>query len=89
MDSILKKVWSYKTFSELTPTAAQRAIKDDRLFSKDLPWAKSMDPTMVDVLFYVDGIPALLTVTERAEQFPLPLKRATRTSDTCYGLQML
>ena len=85
MSSIAERVWSYKTFSELSPVAAQRAIKDDRLFSKELPWAKSMDPVMTEVLFYADGHPALLTVTERAKQYPLPI-RTVRSCNTSHRL---
>ena len=70
MASLMEKVWAYKTFSELDPTAARRAIKDDRLFNTELPWAQSMDPTLVDTLFYEDGRPTLLTVSERDRRFP-------------------
>lgn len=75
MTSVLEKVWSYKTFSELTPEAAGRAIEDDTLFSTKLPWARSMDPTLVNTLYYPDGQVAVLTVSERKENFSSPLNR--------------
>jgi len=73
MTSVLEKVWSYRTFKELEPSAAKRAIKDDTLFSNSVLWGQSMDPQMVDTLFYPDGSPALLTITERLERFPSPI----------------
>ncbi len=70
MASVLEKVWSYKTFSELTPEAAEKAIKDDTLFTTKLPWALSMDPALVNTLYYADGRAATLTVAERELHFP-------------------
>ena len=35
MASILEQVWEYKKFSELTPTAAEKASKQTTLFSLD------------------------------------------------------
>lgn len=35
MASILEQVWGYKKFSELTPTAAEKASKQTTLFSLD------------------------------------------------------
>ena len=33
MASILEQVWEYKKFSELTPTAAEKAIKQTTIYS--------------------------------------------------------
>lgn len=71
MASIVDRVWEYKTFSELTPEAAERAIKDDRLFSTEESWGKSMDPNLIDSLFYSDGRLTNLTVTQRMQHFPV------------------
>jgi len=70
METTTARVWAYKTFSELSPEAAQRAIEDDRLFSATTPWGLSMDPNTVDTLYRADGQAVSLTVTERARRFP-------------------
>ena len=51
MASILEQVWEYKKFSELTPTAVEKAIKQTTLFSLEVPWGKSMDPTSIETYF--------------------------------------
>jgi hypothetical protein len=71
MQSLHKKVWAYKTFSELSPEAAKKAIQDDSLFSLDLPWGKTFDPTKADKLYKPDGEAVQLTVSERAKRFSI------------------
>ena len=65
MASILEQVWEYKKFSELMPTAAEKAIKQTILFSLEVPWGKSMDPTSIENLFHSDGSLTRLTVSDR------------------------
>jgi len=72
MLSIIKRVWQYKTFAELSPEAAERAIQDDTLFSTEVSWGQSMDPNLVNTLYHPDGQPTLITVSERARKFPRP-----------------
>ena len=45
MASILEQVWEYKKFSELTPTAAEKAIKQTTLFSLEVPWGPLQQKT--------------------------------------------
>ena len=67
---LFKRVWGYVRFSELTPTAAQKAIQDDRLFTEELPWARCMDPIKDRNLYHPDGRKMWLTIKEREDQFP-------------------
>lgn len=68
--TLCNRVWQYKKFSELSPDAAKKAIQDDRLFAKDLSWAKCMDPLKVKNLYHSDGRLIHLTVQERDRDFP-------------------
>ena len=71
MASILEQVWEYKKFSELTPTAAEKAIKQTTLFSSEVPWGKSMDPTSIENLFHSDGSLTSLNISDRDTRYPL------------------
>ena len=70
MASILEQVWEYKKFSELTPTAAEKAIKQTTLFSLEVPWGKSMDPASIENLFHPDGSLTRLTISDRDTRYP-------------------
>lgn len=68
--ALFERVWSYLRFTELTPEAAKKAIQDDRLFTEDLPWGKSMDPIKDKNLYKPDGHVVWLTAEEREEHYP-------------------
>ena len=76
MASLINKVWKYKTFSELSPEAAARAIEDDTLFSTKVSWGQSIDPNLIETLFHSDGRAVDLTITERIQRFPFKLHTA-------------
>lgn len=70
MQTPTERAWTFKTFPELSPEAAQKAISDDRIFCRRIINNPRMNPLTDKNLYHENGRLAVMTITERNKWFP-------------------
>jgi len=75
IETAYEKNWKLRRFAELSPEAAERAMRMDRAVTRQIRNAKQINPLNDPYLYYENGMMAPITIEERDRLYPRAEKK--------------